>query len=166
MRTSVASGACAGSPMSAIVRVGWPTVRPTGEQASQRAHRRWPHCRRSESEVEDQGALSPLATTGWWVPDLIRRTPISASQRRRASPAWILPRACPSPCRPKSGHRRTRPVSCRTAPAMAPRIAVTSAIRPVVAWNPSQAPASAPATAAANPTPLLWVDQARCTPAR
>jgi hypothetical protein len=49
--------------MSATVRGGWPTVWPT-VQASQRAHGCWPHRRRSESGAEDQGAVSPLVTTG------------------------------------------------------------------------------------------------------
>jgi hypothetical protein len=57
-------------------------------------------------------------------------------------------------------------ITTRLAPATAARIAVTSANRPVVAWNPSQAPASAPAIAAASPTPFLWADQSRCTQPR
>jgi hypothetical protein len=62
-------------------------------------------------------ALSRHWFHGCSVSDLIRRTPISASQRRLVSPAWSLQQACPSRCQPKSGYQGTWPVPCRTGSA-------------------------------------------------
>ena len=65
--------------------------------------------------------------------------------------------------------RRSRAMSwritVRLAPAPAPTIAVRSASRSTVAWNPSQAPASPPPIASAKPVDSLLVDQSRCTQA-
>jgi len=99
MRASVGPGACAGSPMSAAVRGGWPTVWPTVN----RRHSVLTDVGRivavHESSAENQRAVSPVVTAGGVSPDLIRRMPISASQRRLVSPASSLPRACPWRCR-------------------------------------------------------------------
>ncbi len=129
MRASVGSGAGAGSPMSATVRGGWSTV----NRCHSVPRGRWPHCRRSESGAEDQGAVSPLVTTGGG-----SRTSfvVCLSVRRSAGGVSGLELAA---CVSVAGSAEIRlsvdraramssRISTRFAPAMAPRIAVTSPI--------------------------------------
>ena len=61
---------------------------------------------------------------------------------------------------------RSRTMSIRFAPTVAPTIVVRSAGSPSNAWNPSHAPRRAPPIAAVNPMVLVVADRLRFTQAR